>query len=160
MNFGITSLLQPGETGMCGQAVVAMAAGVSLEAATTAIGVSTLREAGTDSTDIVRGLRVLKMKPGKCTSYYRRKGKLKRLPAFAVLSVVDNKTTWGHWVLLKDGFIHDPGIGWPLPIHIYEGMIIERAFSRRYRRVRDAGKRVRAYWGDVIPILHNPKEKP
>jgi hypothetical protein len=158
MTFSVKPLLQPDSSGMCGQAVVAMAANVTLDEATAAVGVSTLREAGTDVEDLVRGLRKLGMKVGKCSSFYRRKGKLTRLPEFAVMSVVDNKTMWGHWVLLLNGVVHDPGIGYPLPIQVYESMVIERAFSRRYRRTQDAGKRVRAYWGDVIPILSYPKE--
>lgn len=149
---------QPDESGMCGQAVVAMAAGVSLDAATNAVGVSVMRTVGTHYTDLVRGLRRLGVKVGRYVDYTYRKKALVRVPNFAILSIVDG-SAWGHWVLVKDGVVYDPGIGWPLPFWVYETMVVERAYSRRFRAKGHKHKNVRAYWGEVIPIVSRPARK-
>jgi hypothetical protein len=141
-------LLQPDQTGMCGQTCVAMAAGVSIEEASSAIGMSVLGSHGTEASDLARGLRKLGMAVGEAGPF----PKTHRVPRFAIVAIDDNKTSWGHWVLLHEGFVYDPGIGWPLPVHVYEEFIVRGAYSRRYRRARDAGKRVKAKWGTYLPI--------
>jgi hypothetical protein len=151
----IVPLFQPDQTGLCGQTVVAMAAGISIDEAVVAVGVSSIMdEGGTYATDLIRGLRKLGVKVGVTRTYPRRpsRRKLRILPKRAILSIADG-TRWGHWVLYWDGFVYDPGIGWPIPIRVYETSIVERAYSRCYDRPQDAAKQVIAYWNEVIPIL-------
>lgn len=150
----IRPMLQPDGTGLCGQVCVAMVANVSLAEAVTACGTRTLRSSsvGTTTQEVMRGLRKLKVRFGEYRPFPERK-----LPNFAIAEVCDNKTQWGHWVVLKEGFVYDPGIGWPIPVHVYEDSIIERAYSRRYKRTRDAGKRVKGKWGTHIPIYGRSK---
>lgn len=153
---GVQALLQPHLSSMCGQVCVAMAVGCSLEEAAAAVGRSVLRDEGTHETDLIRALKKLGMKVGAFVDLCPRKGRTKKLillPKFAIMGIGDRKTRWGHWVLLRDGVVYDPGIGYPLPVHIYELFIIERAYSRRYPKGRHAHKRVRALWVDYIPIL-------
>jgi len=160
MTFSVKPLLQPDETGMCGQTCVAMAAGVSLAEASAACGVSVLRVAGTDADDLTRGLRALGLKVGKYVNYLNRKTRLKHLPKFAILSITDTASRWGHWVLLKDGYVFDPAFGWPMPVHVYELAIIEGTYSRKFRGPGHQRRNVKARWEEVIPILSYPKEKP
>jgi hypothetical protein len=151
-------VLQPGDTGICGQACVAIIAGVSLHEAVVACGVSTTQESDTGGTmvaDLARGLRKLGVQVGKPRRFPKPvRGRAFMLPRFALAGIADGKTSWGHWVVIApDGFIYDPGIDVPLPWHIYEDFVIERAYSRRYKRAQDAGKRLKAKWDDYIPIL-------
>lgn len=160
MSYNVTPLFQPDGTGMCGQTVVAMAANVSLAEAAAAVGVSTLRQAGTDANDLVRGLRALGLKTGKWVNYLNRTKRLKVLPKFAVISITDNKSKWGHWVLVKDGYVFDPALGWPMPVYVYELAVIEGAYSRNFTAKHLRRRGVQARWEEVIPILSYPKEKP
>jgi hypothetical protein len=149
----LTMVFQPDSTGMCGEACVAMAAGVTLDEAVRAVGSSVLRQPGTDDRDLIRGLRKLGVKLGPYTNYEDRKSRIVQMPDFAIMSVVDDKTKWGHWVVVKDGVVYDPGIGWPMPTWVYESIVIERAFSRRFMTKGHKHKSVKAYWGEVIPIV-------
>lgn len=131
---------------MCGQTCAAIAAGVDLNEATVAVGVTTLRGPGTDTSELTRGLRRLGIKVGDPYPFKNR------FPKFAIVAIDDNKTQWGHWVVIHEGFVYDPGIGYPLPLYVYEDIVIYRAYSRRYLKSKDAHKRVRAKWTTVIPI--------
>ena len=148
----MTPLLQPDGTPMCGQTCVAMVAGVSLIEASTAIGVSVMKFDGTNADHLIRGLKRLNIKVGRWVDYSTRKKRMVDIPPFAIMSIVNTKNAWGHWVVVKDGFVYDPGIGYPLPVHIFEAFIIERAYSRRFTSAKDKHKSVRAYWGEAIPI--------
>lgn len=159
MTFTVTPQLQPDGSGMCGQVCVQMAAGVTLAEASAAVGVSALREAGTTADDLVRGLKALGLKTGKWVNYCNRAKRMKRLPKFAIISITDNKSKWGHWVLVKDGFVFDPALGWPMPVHVYELAVIEGAYSRTFRPHHLKHRNVHARWEEVIPILSYPKEK-
>lgn len=149
----LVPLFQPDKTGLCGQTCIAMVAGVTIDEAVQVVRVTSVGDPGTSTEQVIAGLKNFGFRLGKVKSYIKKKKKLEVLPEFAIMSVVDNRTEWGHWVVLKDGFVYDPGIGWPLPVRIYENMLIERAFSRRFSRTRDKHKNVKAYWGEVIPLL-------
>lgn len=158
MSFRVTPLLQPDETGMCGQTVVAMAADVSLTEAANAVGVTVLKVEGTTSDDLTRGLRALGLRVGQYINYRNRRKRLRRLPSFAIMCV-SNRSTWAHWVLLKDGFVFDPALGWPMPVHVYELVAVEGAYSRRYRKKSEKRRNVIAMWEGVLPILSYPGDK-
>lgn len=146
MNRRIRAIVQPPETGMCGQACVAMAAGCSLEEAAHAVGLTVIKEPGTLAPDLVKGLRRLGMRVGVCKTYAYKK-QVSLMPNFAILKIIDEQL-WSHWVLLKGGYIYDPGIGHPIPLWVFESFIIERCYSRGH-----ADKTVNVWWGQVIPIL-------
>jgi hypothetical protein len=154
------ALLQPDQTELCGQASVAMVAGVSLDEAIKACGNSCLGNLGSTIEEIKRGLSSLGISYGRAIPGFRKiKGRnvpTRIIPKFAIASVDDNSTRWAHMVVILDGQVYDPGIGTPLPLRVYENFIIERAFSRRYKRPRDGHKRVKARWGYFLPILSIP----
>lgn len=151
-------MLQPDQTGMCGQTCVAMIAGCTLPEAALACGTSVLNNEGSSTASLVRGLRRLGVKVGKPYTYKGRKRRVVDWPSFALMSVANNKTNWAHAVVLKDGWVYDPGIGWPLPAHVYEMVIVEMAYSRRFRAKHLKKRAVKAYWSEVIPIVAVPKE--
>jgi hypothetical protein len=152
----IHPLLQPHDSGVCGQTCVAMAAGVSIDAAVAAVGVSSSNdEGGTFADDMVRGLQKLGVKCGQPTEYGRRGSKrLRQLPERAIMGIDGYQQ---HWVLLWDGFVYDPGIGWPLPVRAYEGFILDMAYSRPHRPPKkNKSRSVRSYWDTAIPIEKPP----
>lgn len=93
---------QPPGSGSCGQACVAMAAGVTIEEAVRVIG----KDGDTGAGDLVRGLRALGVTCKRLPVYSRL-----RLDQYAILGIVylDNDRT-GHWMLLWDGTIYDPAV--------------------------------------------------
>lgn len=106
---------QPEGSALCGQACVAMVAGVSLERAIGVVG----HQRGTHTRDIVRGLRCLKVVSS---------GKLRRIsrarpviPNRAIVAIVyyamrpdgTRGQRYAHWLLSWDGVIYDPGEAWP-----------------------------------------------
>lgn len=106
-------LVQPEGSALCGQACVAMAAGVSLDRAIEAVGHGSPR--GTCTSEVVRALRALGV---PCADRLRRVGRVKPvLPKRGVLAIhrpAGNKRSvhW-HWMLTWDGEIYDPGGRWP-----------------------------------------------
>jgi hypothetical protein len=146
-------LLQPDMSGTCGQTCVAMVAGVSLDEAFHAVGSTDLRMEGTVPEDIVRGLRKLGWYVGDYQVHGYKKKKLLRLPEFALLCLERTNDRWAHWVVIKGGFVYDPGIGYPLPVRVFEQSILELAYSRVYKRPQDASRRKMAYYAGVLPIL-------
>lgn len=148
----VKPLLQPDASGLCGQTCVAMAAGVTIDEAFNAVGVSGIGQRGTEPSDLVRGLRRLGVRVGEPRPFPQV-----RLPRCGIAAINDNKTSWGHWVFLKNGLVYDPGFGYPLPVRVYEMLAIEMAFSRRYERSRDASKRVKACWGTFVPVYSRRK---
>ncbi len=106
-------VLQPEKSGMCGQACVAMAAGVSLKRAIEAVGHS--RSTSTD--DVVFGLRSFGV---MCADKLVRISRKKPMPSPRAMIVIHRpaveherrKPKW-HWILSWDGTIYDPGGRWP-----------------------------------------------
>jgi len=148
---------QPDGTSMCGQACVATVVGCSLREAVAAIGITTMWDTATSHEDLISGLHKLGIETGKYIDYARRKRHLINLPDFAIMGIDDKSNDWGHWVVLKNGWVLDPGYNWHFPVHIYEEAIIGGAFSRRFSKKRDARKENLAYWGEVIPIIGRKK---
>ena len=154
------ALLQPDDTGMCAQTCVAMVANVTIEQAHTACGNTSLYKAGSSHAEVKRGLKALGVRYGETVPGYRTQGGKKMatstIPKFCIAYVCDNKTTWAHAVVIKDGFVYDPGIGWPIPLWVYESYIIERSYSRRYRGLAHKKRAVKAFWDQFLPILEAP----
>lgn len=99
---------QPDDSALCGQCVVAMAAGVSLDRAISAVGHRKKR--GTWTREIVAGLRALGV---GCSERLRRVSRNKPvLPQRAVLCITNGGRKW-HWMLTWDGEIYDPEARWP-----------------------------------------------
>ena len=154
------ALLQPDDTGLCAQTCVAMVANVSIEKAHAACGNTALYEAGSMLHEVKRGLRALGVRHGATISGFVHRGRKKvatrDIPKFCIAFVSDNKTAWSHAVVIKDGFVFDPAIGWPIPLWVYESFIIERAYARRFRRRAHRHKNVKAFWDQFLPILKAP----
>jgi hypothetical protein len=148
----VIPLLQPDQTGTCGQTSVLMAVNslgipANLEDAIFACGVSSLcHDGGLFTKDIVRGLNVLGVKTGVPYGGTVRR-RCRTIPKRAI-GIVANRLNWAHAVLLWDGFVYDPGIGYALPLRVYEDFLIQRAF-----RWLVGNRIVRAYWKTFIPIL-------
>jgi hypothetical protein len=108
-------VLQPEGSSLCGQACVAMAAGVSLEAATKAVGHG--KERGTYTREIIAALRALNI---SCADRCRRIGRVKSFLPPRGLIVISRPKKEGrrrrslfHWMLVWDGVVYDPGGCWP-----------------------------------------------
>lgn len=105
-------ILQPEGSALCGQACVAMAAGVSLERAIDAVG----HEGGTGTKEVVEALRDL----GVCCADRLRRISRRRpsWPKRGLIAIGRPATEHGHkerqhWMLVWDGVIYDPGGSWP-----------------------------------------------
>lgn len=102
-------VLQPEGSEQCGQACVAMAAGVSLKRAIKAVGHSR----GTDTKDLVFALHKLGV---VCASrLVRISRKRPNIPPRALvhINVVHEQRDDSHWMLNWDGKIIDPGGRYP-----------------------------------------------
>ena len=105
-------VLQPPDSWQCGQACVAMAAGVSLKRAVETIG----HDEDTTTREVVRALRQLGV---SCESKLKRISRIKpTLPKRALVVIHRPKDEGGrkekwHWMLAWDGQIFDPGGRWP-----------------------------------------------
>lgn len=111
---------QPEESSLCGQACVAMAAGVTLEEAIEAVGHR--RKRGTLTREVVAGLRSFGL---KCADRARKVSRIRPVfPKRAVLALrkpkpnPDGKKNYEsgnwHWLLVWDGEVYDPsGLTWP-----------------------------------------------
>jgi hypothetical protein len=103
---------QPKRTSMCGQAVVAMAAGVSLEAGIEAVG----HGASTGTKEIVAALRKLGV---PCADRLRRMSRkrpvlpLRALVAIHRPPIAGKRVERNHWLLWWDGVMKDPDGSWP-----------------------------------------------
>ena len=154
------ALLQPDDTGLCAQTCVAMVANVTVEKAHAACGNTALYKAGSSGDEVKRGLKALGVRYGATVPGYRTQGRqrvlTRNIPKFCIAYICDNKTKWSHAVVIKDGFVFDPGIGWPLPLWVYETYVIERADSRQYRLATHKRKNVKAFWDQFLPILKAP----
>lgn len=108
---------QPEGSSLCGQACIAMVAGISLERAIEAVGHR--RRGGTTTKEIVLALRSLGI---ACPDrLHRMNCKRPVLPGRAVVNIVKyitradgkRKQRKAHWMLTWDGVIFDPGQAWP-----------------------------------------------
>lgn len=106
-------ILQPEGSHLCGQACIAMAAGVSLKRAVESVG----HKRGTHTKDVIAALGALGV---ECSPrLVRISRKRPNLPARAIVAIhrpaVENErrsSIW-HWMLTWDGKILDPGGRWP-----------------------------------------------
>lgn len=101
---------QPEGSSLCGQACIAMAAGVTLQTAIRAVGHHETR--GCFSHEILEGLRTLDV---PCADKWQR---VKRahavLPRRALVWIYRvPKVQSGHVMLTWDGTMYDPGCRWP-----------------------------------------------
>jgi len=111
---------QPEGSSLCGQACVAMVAGVSLRAATKAVGLS----GATHTRHIVRALRSLNV---ECADRLRRVSRVRpALPKRAIVSIIQytvapslvttpamrRSQRRAHWMVTWDGTMYDPGGRW------------------------------------------------
>lgn len=93
---------QPEGSSLCGQACVAMAAGVSLDRAIKVVG----HEGGTTTAEVREALRDLGV---GCADKLRRISRQRpHPPKRAVLAVKGIRNWRWHWVLTWDGEIYDP----------------------------------------------------
>lgn len=99
-------ILAPPGSALCGQACVAMAAGVSLRRAIEAVG----HERGTHTRDVVRGLEALDV---TCSDRCLRVSKHRPVPVPRALLAFKRGPRLAHWMLLWDGRVYDPGGWWP-----------------------------------------------
>jgi hypothetical protein len=106
-------ITQPEDSSLCGQACVAMVAGISLKQAVEVIG----HESSTTTRELVKALRERGV---DCDNRLRRVGRIKPvLPKRAIIVIHRPKELqngrrekW-HWMLTWDGVIMDPGNRWP-----------------------------------------------
>lgn len=100
---------QPEGTSLCGQACVAMAAGVSLDRAIRVVGHSKPR--GTHTWEVVKALRNLGV---SCSDRCRRISRNRpEYPSKAILVVRQNGNRLYHWVYYEEGVFYDPEDRWP-----------------------------------------------
>lgn len=97
-------IVQPMGSKLCGQCVVAMAAGVTLKKAIEVVG----HERGTYPKELARALRRFGIKVPRNRLVRFRGGSLPRRCAIKV-HLEDAKGQWTHWMLVWDGSIYDPG---------------------------------------------------
>jgi hypothetical protein len=108
---------QPEGSSLCGQACIAMVAGVSLERAIAAVGHG--RRGGTVTREIVRALRSLGVECAEKLRSVNRKRPV--LPKRAIVNICKyvvrpdgkRKQRFAHWMVTWDGEIYDPGGAWP-----------------------------------------------
>ena len=101
---------QPADAGLCGQACVAMIAGVSLQAAITAVGHA--RRNGSNTRELAAGLQRL----GVRTAGNRLRALRGQLPERALIALRRNgerNPYKFHWMLQWDGAVYDPDDLWP-----------------------------------------------
>lgn len=98
---------QPEGSSLCGQACVAMAAGVSLDRSIEIIGHSH----GTWTRDVIRGLRALGV--GCADRLHRVSRKMPVLPRRCLVAVQSPRRKLEHWMLSWDGVMLDPAGRWP-----------------------------------------------
>jgi hypothetical protein len=106
-------ILQPDDSELCGQACVAMAAGVSLKRAISAIG----HKGDTSTADVVFGLRSFGL---TCADKLVRISRKRPMPSARAMIVIhrpavehERRNPKWHWMLSWDGKIYDPGGRWP-----------------------------------------------
>lgn len=105
----MTLVSAPTGTSLCGQACVAMAAGISLAEAVKAVGHE--KAIGTETWEIVAALRKLGL---KCADRCRRVSK--RVPIYpprALLVIRTKNKKLYHWMLYWDGVVWDPREQYP-----------------------------------------------
>jgi hypothetical protein len=102
---------QPDGSSYCGQACVAMIAGVSLEDALAACKPHP-RGGGTVTPEVVAALRKFGVRCAdrRCRRVSREKPVL---PQRALLSIMRPKRNRWHWMVTWDGVIYDPADRWP-----------------------------------------------
>lgn len=129
---------QPAGSSLCGQACIAMAAGVSLDEAIEAVG----HAKATSTKEVVAGLRKLQVEAdSRCRRVSHQRPKYPR----RALLVARNKgcTNW-HWLLHWDGKIYDPGEAWA---GSYAGWTITSALALLGRWVvGEGGEKVFVEW--------------
>jgi hypothetical protein len=116
-------IIAPEGSNACGQACVAMAAGVSLDRAIDVVGKR--KKSGTRTKDVVDALYALGV---KTDSRARRLSKKRPvLPQRCLVSICTKKVNGeyklGHWMLYWDGEMKDPRGCWP---DGYDGWAITR----------------------------------
>jgi len=107
-------IVEPDESGLCGQCCVAMAAGVSLKRVVKQMGKHT---GGTYTKDVVAALRHFGV---PCADRLRRVARSRPVwPTRSILVIHrppeeagGRKAKW-HWLLAWDGKMYDPGNRWP-----------------------------------------------
>jgi hypothetical protein len=112
---GMNLVRQPEGSSLCGQACVAMVAGVTLDESVSAVG----HKHGTYTREIVKALRALGV---PCPDRLRRVSRVRPvLPQRAIVAVVKwatrpdgkRKQRRAHWMVAWDGVIYDPEDSWP-----------------------------------------------
>lgn len=114
--MAIKPVLQPDGSSLCGQACVAMAAGVSLKRAIEAVGHEKKR--GTYTREVIAALRSLDIQcADACRKVSRKRPVLPRRGLVVIhrpkLEGRRRSNQW-HWLLTWDGKIYDPS-GWEWP---------------------------------------------
>ena len=100
---------QPPGSSLCGQACIAMAAGVSLKKALEAVGHG--RRGGTTTRQVIVALRKLGLRAAdRCRPISRTRPVY---PQKALLVMRKNGTRRYHWVFYKNGAFYDPEDLWP-----------------------------------------------
>lgn len=106
-------IIAPEGSNCCGQACVAMAAGVSLDRAIEAVGHK--KQRGTRTKEIIAALHSLGIKTAAKVRPMSRTKPV--LPKRAMVSICTNKVgreyKLGHWLLYWDGVMYDPRGTWP-----------------------------------------------
>jgi hypothetical protein len=157
-------VLQPDDTTVCAASSVAMIAGVDLNEAVRVCGITTLA-GGTLVREIRRGLNALGVRIGKTkTGYWYRGKKMHRtrdIPPFCLAVINRVKDDFCHAVVIKDGFVYDPGINYPLPLQVYEELVLCCVYGFARKRKNGLIRRVGARWASFIPVLEVPnRSKP
>ncbi len=106
-------ILQPEGSELCGQACVAMAAGVSLKSAIEAVG----HKHSTSTADIAKALRFFGL---TCPDRLVRISRKRPLSTPRAMLVIhrpavqhEGRNSKWHWMLTWDGKVMDPGGRWP-----------------------------------------------
>ncbi len=151
---------QPPESPLCTQTCVAMVAGVTVEQAVGACGVTTTNDDGASLNAALRGLDALGVTYEQPVPAYFKRGrktyKRKDIPAFCIATISRQCDEWRHRVVIKDGFVFDPAWdSWPIPLWHYEEMVL---FGYYGFSVKRKGKMLRkpARWDNFLPIIEVP----
>lgn len=106
---------QDGYRNACGQACIAMIAGVSMEEAIQAVGTA----GGTNTPDLIRGLRTLGI---PCASGYTRISWRNPKPNFCIVRTHCDVCSTTHWVVWDGQQYYDPSPGFGCYPELLSGM--------------------------------------
>jgi hypothetical protein len=135
-------ITQPPTSGTCGPASIAMISGCSLDQAIAAMGTSSSSTAGASDRDMRTALVRLGIKVAPWLKAARRV----HIPDFCLATIEDSRVrSFGHAVAILDGLVYDPGVGWPMPLRVYEDHLMPTY-----------GHKSHVSWDRFLPILSEP----